>query len=170
MDAKDISLFAAVAVTFLLGIVNLVCNIRQSRKTAFINTVTSERVKWINNIRENISKFVGLNHHWFVLKRDIDEDKIDEITRDLRVLRYYIKLQLNPRHEATIDRAIMEIVDEISDKAPTYNVEELHEKLNALISTAQELLKAEWDKVKREAQRGALADKPTLWRLMLGDN
>ena len=35
--------------------------------------------------------------------------------------------------------------------------------LDALISDGQQLLKAEWDKVKREAQKGALADERTLW-------
>jgi hypothetical protein len=170
MDAKDIGLIAGVAVTFMLGVGNLIYNILLTRRTTFINTVTSERVKWINNVRENISKFVGLNHHWFVLKHDIDKAKIDEITRDLRVLRYYIKLQLNPRPEAMIDKKIMEIVDEIADKTSTYDVLKLHEMLNSLISSGQELLKAEWDKVKREAQRGALADKPTLWQLMLSSN
>jgi hypothetical protein len=172
MEAKDISLFTGIGVTLLLGIGNLIYNILLSRRTAFINAVTSERVKWIGNLRENISKFVGLNHHWFVLRHDIDNAQKDEMTRDLRVLRYYIKLQLNPKSDAIIDQKIMTLVDDIADKAAQYKIQQLTEKLDDLVSESQQLLKAEWDKVKREAQRGPLADNATLWenakRLMWG--
>ena len=39
--------------------------------------------------------------------------------------------------------------------------------LDDLTAKGQALLKSEWDKVKREAQRGALADSPTLWQMMV---
>src|SRR5229473_2851779 len=123
MEMKDIILVAGVPMTFLLGIGNLIYNILLSRRTAFINTVTSERVKRIGTLRDNLSKFVGLNHHWFVSSPRGDDElddttKLEEVKRDLRVLKYLIKLQLNPK--ATIDRAIMALVDEIADKASAY--------------------------------------------------
>lgn len=163
MEIKDIGLIGGVAVTFLLGVGNLIYNVLLSRRTAFINTVTSERVKWIGNLRDNLSKFVGLTHHWFVLKEDIEEPKKDDMTRELRVLRYHIRLQLNPSPKATIDRDIMEMIEQIADSAPNFKIEELQQHLDNLVLKAQKLLKSEWDKVKREAQRGALADHPTFW-------
>ncbi len=93
MEAKDIILISSVAVTFLLGIGNLIYNILLSRRTTFINTVTSERVKWIGKLRENLSSYVGLTHYWFVSKRDVDPQKLEDILRDLRILRYHITLQ-----------------------------------------------------------------------------
>ena len=55
MEPKDYVLGVGVLVTFILGIWNVVANWRSSRRTAFINTVTAERVKWLGTLRENIS-------------------------------------------------------------------------------------------------------------------
>jgi hypothetical protein len=100
---------------------------------------------------------VGLNHHWFVLRPQGDDDldattKLKEVKRKLPVLKYLIKLQLNPTPEARGDRAIMALVDEIADKASAYEVAELHTKLDALVAEGQQLLNAEWNKVQREAR------------------
>jgi hypothetical protein len=162
MEWKDIALIAGVRVTFLLGIANLAYSIRWNRRAAFINAVTSERVKWIGKLRENISRYVGLTHYWFVSKRDVDPQKLEDILQDLRVLRYHITLQLNPKPEAQIDQRIMQLVREIPDDASKSDMTPLLNSLDELVAAGQQLLKAEWDKVKREAQKGALADVPPI--------
>jgi hypothetical protein len=164
MELKDIGLIAGVAVTFLLGIANLIYSVVWNRRTSFINTVTSERVKWIGKLRENVSNYVGLTHYWFVSKRDVDQQKLEDVLRDLRLLRYQITLQLNPK--AHIDRKIMQLVREIPDHASKPDMTPLNNSLDELISKGQQLLKAEWDKVKQEAERGSLADNSTLWHQM----
>jgi hypothetical protein len=163
MEPKDIILIAGVAVTLLLGIGNLIYNVLLSRRTAFINTVTSERVKWIGSVRENLSRFVGLNHHWFVLHQDLEEEKKDEITQELRILRYKIRLQLNPSPFAHVEQHIMKLLDEIADRGSTHGFDMQH-KLDRLVLYGQKLLKLEWDRVKTEAQRGALSDHPRIGR------
>ena len=75
----------------------------------FINTVTAERVKWIGNLRGNISAFSGLIHYFaysIVPRKEDRTGKAEEIVRDLDNLRYLIKLQLNP----TDDKEIMELL------------------------------------------------------------
>ncbi len=52
MEAKDYVLAAGVAVTLLLGIWNAIVNHRVSKRTTFINTVTSQRIKWIEQLRQ----------------------------------------------------------------------------------------------------------------------
>jgi hypothetical protein len=52
--------FIGILVTLVLGVYNAVQNYRSSRRTTFINTVTSERVKWIEKLRQSISTFYGL--------------------------------------------------------------------------------------------------------------
>lgn len=148
--------------TAALGVGNLLYNVLLSRRTSFINTVTSERVKWIGKLRENLSTFVGLTHYWFVSKRDGDPDKLEAVLRELRILRYHITLQLNPKPEATVDQDIKRLIDAIPDIASKPDPTALMNALTEVTAKGQELLKAEWDKVKREAQRGALADSPTL--------
>lgn len=160
LEAKDIVLISGVVVTLLLGVGNLFYNFVLNRRTSFINTVTSERVKWIGKLRENISTFVGLTHYWFVSKHDVDQQKVEDILRELRVLRYHITLQLNPKPDAVIDKKIMQLVRDIPDSAAKPETSVLLASLDELISEGQQLLKAEWDKVKRESQRGMLADTP----------
>jgi len=50
-----------------------------------------------------------------VSKRDVDPEKLEDILRDLRILRYHITLQLNPSLTADIDQRIMKFVREIPD-------------------------------------------------------
>ena len=50
ISAKEGVLFLGVVVTLVLGLYNL----RHNKRTAFINTVTSERVKWIAKLRERL--------------------------------------------------------------------------------------------------------------------
>jgi hypothetical protein len=164
MEWKDIGLVVGIVTTFALGVGNLVYNILLSRRTAFINTVTSERVKWIGKLRENLSSFVGLTHYWFVSKNDGDHEKLESVKRELRVLRYHITLQLNPKPEAALDQEIKRLVEEIPDIASKGDTTALMDALDAIIAKGQALLKEEWDKVKREAQRGALADSSTHWQ------
>jgi hypothetical protein len=158
VEFKDIAIISGVVVTFILGIGNLIYNVIFNRRTAFINTVTSERVKWIGKLRENISNYVGWTHYWFVSKRDVDPQKLEDILRDLRVLRYHITLQLNPKPDAMIDHKIMQLVKDIPDIASQPDATALLNSLDELIAEGQQLLKAEWDKVKLEAKLGALSN------------
>jgi len=162
MEWKDIGLLAGIAVTFLLGIGNLIYSIIWNRRTSFINTVTSERVKWIGKLRENISNYVGMTHYWFFSKDTIDTDSLEKILQDLRILRYHITLQLNPNQGAHVDQKIIKLVREIPDVASKKDMDLLQSSLDELIILSQQLLKAEWDKVKEESQRGALAGKTPL--------
>src|SRR5215472_17405856 len=75
MDSKDIALFAGVAVAFLLGVGNLIYNILLSRRTAFINTVTSERLT-----ENELSDFSQLWHTGCV-KQQQGRNMWTEITR-----------------------------------------------------------------------------------------
>jgi hypothetical protein len=84
-----------ILVTLLLGLYNAVQNYRNSKRTTFINTVTSERVKWMDKLRQSISTFCKLAHYWrfSTLKGSDDQRKtIEEIDK----LRHLIVLQLDP--------------------------------------------------------------------------
>ena len=45
METKDIVYATGILLTFLIGVWNLIFNYRTTRKTSFINIVTSQRVK-----------------------------------------------------------------------------------------------------------------------------
>jgi hypothetical protein len=146
-------------VTLLLGIYNAIQNYRNSKRTSFINTVTSERVKWIEKLRQSISTFCGLAHYWRFSTEKGSEDerkKIEEIDK----LRHLIALQLNPR--GSIDKEIQRLVGEIvsmSSGDRQVGKDEYRKHLETLTEKTQELLKVEWEKVKEEAVRGDLSRK-----------
>lgn len=91
MDTKDYVILAvSTGVTLLLGLWNFVQGYRATRKASFINTVTSQRVLWIEHLRQNVARFIGLTHHWTasklegnraLLKRFAREEDEHEIAR-----------------------------------------------------------------------------------------
>jgi hypothetical protein len=109
---KDIFFSIGIILTFIVGIWNIVNNYRTSRRTAFINTVTSERVKWIQHLREDLSTFCGLTYTWSVSKLEGTEEE-KEIIKQIDKLRHYIRLQLNPDPNASLDRRIEELIKRV---------------------------------------------------------
>ena len=159
MEAKDLVAFISILATLLLGVYNAVQNYRNSKRTTFINTVTSERVKWIEKLRQSISTFCGLAHYWrFSTTKGSDDQKskIEEIDK----LRHLIVLQLNPH--GTIDKEIQTLVGEIVSMSSGHrdvSNEDYRKQLDRLTAKTQELLKAEWEKVKDESVYGDLRRK-----------
>jgi tRNA U38,U39,U40 pseudouridine synthase TruA len=158
-DSKGVVAFVGILVTLLLGVYNTVQNYRTSRRTTFINTVTSERVKWIDKLRETVSTFCGTAHYWrFSTVRGSQEQKqkIEEIDK----LRHLIVLQLNPK--GSLDREIEGLVGEIvsmtSGHIPASD-DEYRQKMDRLTHATQDLLKAEWEKAKEESLKGDLSRK-----------
>lgn len=142
--------------TLVLGIWNFVQNYRASRKTSFINTVTAQRVQWLEQIRQDVAKFVGLTHHWTrsELKGTPSEQ---DILREIDQLRYVIRLRLNP--DDPPDKKLAELVKRIPDLTDESERGQLFEALDELTTATQEMLKVEWEKVKAEAKVGDIKDK-----------
>ncbi len=163
MEPKDLLYVIGIIITFLLGIGNILYNLRINKKTIFINTVTAERIKWIGKLRENISDFCGLSYHWVFTEIE-NQEKSNEIIKQIDKLRMMIKLQLNP--DGPLDIRLMGLIDEIVRLAVPPGIPDLEEfrgrfkeKINEMIQTGQLLLKAEWEKVKEESKKGDLEKK-----------
>jgi hypothetical protein len=161
METKDIFYSVGIIATAIVSIWNIINHHKINKKTAFINTVTSERVKWLDKLRNNISAFCGLTHTW--TRRDKVEDSEDEVRmlEEIDKLRYLIRLQLNPKDEngkPNPDKKIEDLISKIPNLTDPSYYKQLHASLNELIITSQELLKVEWEKVKAEAKTGDLKD------------
>jgi len=161
MNYKEYIFIIGISVTLVLGIGNIIFNFITSRKRSFINTVTSERIKWIANLRKDISNFCGLTLH-YSLKSIDNSNKEQEVIEEIDRLRYKIKLQLNPNEEESI--SIIKLIDEIPSLTDRLTIDklindELRIKLDILTSNTQVLLKKEWDKVKAESKKGDLRKK-----------
>jgi hypothetical protein len=163
METKDLLYVIGISVTFLLGVGNILYNLYINKKTIFINTVTAERIKWIGKLRENISAFCGLSYHW-VFTGIENQEKSNELIKEIDRLRVMIKLQLNPN--GTLDIRLMSLIDEIVRLSVPKGIPNLGEiranfeaKVNEMIQTGQLLLKAEWEKAKEESKKGDLRRK-----------
>jgi hypothetical protein len=114
MGGKDIFFSLGIILTFILGVWNIINNYRAARRTAFINSVTAERIKWIETLRNNISTFCGLTYTWSMSKLGGTEEE-KEIVKEIDKLRHYIRLQLNPSPNAKLDREIEKHIINIPD-------------------------------------------------------
>jgi hypothetical protein len=156
MEMKDVVYAISILLTFLIGLWNLVLNYRTTRKTGFINTVTSQRVKWIEQLRQDISSFSALTQH--AASRNLREgQQEDEALREIDRLHHVIRLRLNP--DGIHDQRIEQLIAEIPNLTPASHRDRLTQALEELTVTSQKLLKEEWDKVKLEAEHGNLKKK-----------
>jgi hypothetical protein len=154
---------AGILLTFLLGVWNLVYNFRNSKRTSFINTVTSERVKWIQNTREAISTLCGRTHYWVMTQDEISQEESNQVRKEVDKLRLLVKLQLNPKAEKDIE--IMGLIDEIEKYTDKHHEKEIKELLGNIVKKSQFMLKEEWDKVRDESVHGDLREKKNFFRI-----
>ena len=157
LEPKDYILGVGVIVTLVLGVWNAVANYRASRRTTFINTVTSQRINWIEQLRQDVSTFCGLTHTWCFSELDGKPQEFD-VLKEIDRLGHVIRLRLNPAGEH--DKKIEQLINEIPTLTDISKRQELKIALNQLTSTAQLLIKEEWEKVKEESKRGDVARTP----------
>ena len=154
LEPKDIVVAIGIAVTLLLGLWNLWVNHKANRRTTFVNTVTSQRIKWVEQLRQDIGAFSGLAYHWSCTNIE-DEGEKRKIIVELDRLRYVIRLRLNP--EGTQDKKIERLVESIARVSE--NQDAVTKILEELTVASQALLKEEWEKVKAESEYGPLSSR-----------
>ena len=152
---KDTIYGISILLTFIIGVWNFVQNWRAAKKTSFINTVTAQRVKWLEQMRYDVASFVGLTHNWAMSTEEEQGKK--EYLKEIDRLRYVIRLRLNP--DDTPDRKIAALIKEIPELTHVSQRDKLIQKLEALTVATQEMLKDEWEKVKQESLEGDIKNK-----------
>lgn len=156
MSDKEVIYALGIGVTLVLGIWNLWNNHKTTRKNNFINTVTNQRIQWIEQLRQNIASFLGLTHTWCESEIEGKPEEI-EILKELDRLRHLIQLRLNA--DATIDRKIAALIKKIPDLTQSSQKPERKKAMEELSDLSQQLLKEEWEKVKKESKDGDLNEK-----------
>ena len=155
MESKDYITIFGIFVTLIISSISLYISLRNNKKTLFINSITSSRIKWIGILRENISQFCGLTYHFAITElSDIEKQKVIE---QIDKLRFLIKLQLNRNDK--FDVKLMKKVDLIPKLTDPRKNEELKTEIDNLIKLSQDLLKLEWEGAKLESMKGILTQK-----------
>lgn len=125
-----------------------------NERNIYINSITTERSRWIDKIRNNISEYISelLSISYLVYVSGHKEkdlaDKMSDPVRNLARIRANILLQLNPRN--VIDADLVAVFKK--DLPRNENQIELH--CQHIIEMSQWLLKVEWEKVKHECRTG----------------
>ncbi|WP_405371174.1 hypothetical protein [Nonlabens sp. Asnod2-A12] len=153
MTTTEIVMLIGIGLTFLIGISNLIITFRNVRKTAFINSVTASRIKYIQQLRESISRFCGLAHSYENKIYKLEYNEVWELHKEANNLRYLIRLYLNPEDDYW-DSKIISLIDQILLKADQQSTEQINE----LITITQYLLKLEWEGAKKESEIGVISD------------
>jgi transcription-repair coupling factor (superfamily II helicase) len=124
-----------------------------ARKSNYITAVTTERSKWIDKLRNNLSQFAGsaayLFHKMQTAANYATLPEHDELVQQLERLEALIRLQLNPF--GAIDKNIITLVDKTARFADKQTDQKFLKAHSLLILHAQWLLKEEWETVKLES-------------------
>jgi hypothetical protein len=156
MSGKDFIYGTSIVLTFIIGVWNLVWNYRATRRANFINTVTSQRVKWIEQLRQDISSYSSLIFTWYISSLASESNRFERLN-EIDRLSHAIRLRLNP--DGAQDKKIERLMQEIQQFAKNFTPQELRSALESLTVTSQLLLKEEWEKVKYEAEYGNIRKK-----------
>ena len=154
MSGKELLLLFGVLVTLALGLINLYFNLRGAKRSSFINTVTSERVKWITKVRENMSTLCALCDQWMLHKT---QASAPDLLKQIEAKKNEIRLQLNPNDPE--DKDIARLLDRLPSWTQSMTPEAYRELQELLVGATQVMLKREWDKVKDEAVGGNLRSR-----------
>jgi hypothetical protein len=154
MEPKETLTLLGIVLTFSVAFVNLIYAIVNNKKTAFVNTVTASRLKWIESLRDKVSGFISVTVRILNPEMVAREQKdMNVLLRERDTLMHQIILHLNPDdpEDQTIRRSV-ELVKQLTDRgAYTPDLEQL---LLDLRNATQVYLKKEWTRVKRESKSG----------------
>lgn len=139
-----------VALTAVVGvIITALITFKNNNKNVLIKTVTEERAKWRDDLRELAACFIKETHS--LMKRDTKN------IEELYEIKAKIVFRLNPDKNHHLDHSLLVLINRIVDniKKPT-----MYKMLVADLARfeigIQSLIKKEWDKSKKEAKTGKL--------------
>jgi hypothetical protein len=148
-----------IVMVFIATMLNLFFVVRNAKKATFTGSVTASRIKYIQDIREAISKFCGLAYYYNnnTGGGKLLSEEASAIRKEADSLKYLIRLYLNPEDKFW-DTKIMLFCDEVI-KNTDKGIDELHSATENLVVITQYLLKLEWQGIKEEAKSGVLSER-----------
>lgn len=150
MTNIEIVTLISIGLTFFIGVFNLIITFRNVKKTTFINSVTASRIKYIQDLRESISRFCGLANEY---SQEWDIQRGIEFHQEANSLKYLIRLYLNPEDKYW-DTKIISLIDQILIKSNN----NIKSDIDELITITQYLLKLEWEGAKKESAIGTISE------------
>jgi len=153
---KDTITLLGIIFTFIVGALGLIISLRNSSKTIFINSITTSRIKYIQDIRNDISEYCGLFFRYSILLQNsphLSSEKL-EILKLIDKLKYKLMLYFNPEDKIW-DSKIIELIEDLRNQID----ENPEVKIKELIVITQYLLKWEWEGAKLESKKGLISER-----------
>ncbi|CAJ1831356.1 hypothetical protein OPFLODJI_02184 [Aeromonas hydrophila] len=129
---------------------------KDTDKTIFTSSVTNERAVWRSELRETVGKYIECSYKFIE-----NTGKLSELSS----LKSLVIMRLNPKawfysSEHALDHAVLKSINSIYStcEKERLNLIKLKAEIAALEKNAQELLKSEWQKSKKEAVEGRERD------------
>jgi hypothetical protein len=149
MGSNEIIALTGIALTFFVSVANLIYSLRNNRRTTFVNTVTTSRLKWINSVRDDVSEFIAVTTH--LSDHSLSAEKLGELLLQRDILLHRIALHLNPLDAD--DQKIKALAIRARELLEDGDLrKELPGALIELRDATGSYLKKEWSRVKDESQ------------------
>jgi hypothetical protein len=154
MEVKDVIAIAGIGVTLAVCILNLIYSLRSNKRTTFVNTVTTSRLKWIDSLRDKVSEFIAVTTRLSDHRPPMGDSVASGLLLQRDTLLHQIVLHLNPRDsEDQKIRKLVDVVRDLSDQGASMKQLSVH--LYQLRDAAADYLKKEWNRVKVESTEGS---------------
>ncbi|PCD81622.1 hypothetical protein CNQ87_13290 [Lysinibacillus fusiformis] len=157
------------AITLFLNTLLGKLNLTSLKQRRYIDTISKERIEWLNKIRDSFVEYTTLTSDLALLVTLYDLDRVtveDEKGKEyfdkllqLERVKQKIYLLLNPRE--IYSKKLNELFKQITDLLTVYiskPVDDDYKKLNNLITNIhfiqQVILKAEWKRIVIEIEKG----------------
>ncbi|MFY0736324.1 hypothetical protein [Aurantimonas sp. NFXS3] len=156
------------AVASIAGAVITIFNIAITARTTasvanravYINSVTAERSKWIDALRESIADYSGAAERVLARREDPKYVGSVEWATDVQSLRTHmsaLKMRLNPRE--TIAQNLIDAARKLDQAARIHRWADMELASEIMVRHGQWILKYEWNRVKLEAASGKERDR-----------
>lgn len=132
-------------------------NIGELEKRRFIDTISGQRIEWINKLRGTFVEFNKLSHTYsmFVFSNQSNSDfNFGGIYQEIIAAKNHIDLLLNP--EELFSKYLMKYLNLLIDSLHSHDFNmETYKKNEEMISYIQQvILKSEWKRIKVETEKG----------------
>jgi len=150
MEAKDLIAIIGIGLTFFVSAANFLYSWRNNKRTSFVNTVTTSRLKWIDSLRDKVCEFIAVTHRLDDPNLRLENKDVSSLLLQRDTLLHEIVLHLNP-HDSE-DGKIREVVSRVRQLSDATTASlGLSDALLELRDATGEYLKKEWNRVKRES-------------------
>lgn len=149
MEIKDLITISGLAITLLVGIINLIISLFLAKRQRYISTITQMRGKYIENLREYFALFLSECQN--LVKRDKKTANIS----DLSILNKYFNLiLLCLKDDEEFDIDFQSKLNDVYLAMQESNPKTAIKKMEELVSKARKILNIEWQGIKYEAMHG----------------